>query len=106
MRLSLVAEQFAFWTRRIILAVVIAGAVAVVWLHVVQEIRNAKPVPAASRPKVNGVAWSNVVFTSRRQLERWLASRGEHYASWARVHRAAAAVLERNVAARRHRHAR
>jgi hypothetical protein len=106
MRASLFAEQFAFWTRRAVLAFGLAGAVALVWVHDIQVIRNAKPVPAASRPKVDGVAWSDVVFTSSKQLERWLHARGENYTQWAVAHQSAAAVLRRNAAAHQRRHSR
>ena len=73
-------------------AAIVAGVL--LWPRVTDTMRHAKPVPAAKRPHVTAVAWSNKVFLTEYRLARWLNTRGASYRQWATKHPGAAAMLE------------
>lgn len=75
-------------TTKVLLAALAATAVAA-WLIVVRTIQHAHPLRSTLQP--NAVAWSDYVFTSQMQLDRWLHSRGASYREWATAHPATAA---------------
>jgi hypothetical protein len=79
-------------------AAIVAGVL--LWVRVTDTMRHAKPVPAAKRPHVTAVAWSNRVFLTEYRLARWLDTRGASYRQWARKHAGAAAMLEARQAHR------
>jgi hypothetical protein len=72
------------------------AAVGAVWGKVALEIKNAAPIPDATRP--TAIVWDDRVFSSPAQLGSWLRSRGETYTGWAHSHPASAAVLEHRPA--------
>lgn len=78
---------------RPLLWLLVAVVVAVPWVAVVRQIRNARPVPV-SAIQPTAVIWADRVFTSRAALDLWLRSRGASYAGWARAHRGASTVFE------------
>ena len=74
------------------------AVVAVPWVAVVRQIRNARPAPV-SRTLPTALIWGDRVFTSRAALEFWLRSRGASYSTWAHLHGDATKAFESRRAA-------
>ena len=78
-------------------AVVALGAVlalaGAIWVHVVQTLRDPKPIPITVPPRVNGIVWGHRVFVDVRSLRSALAARGVSYQAWARNHPSARKIL-------------
>jgi hypothetical protein len=83
---------------RPLLWLLVIVVVAVPWVAVVRQIRNARPAPV-SAIQPTAVIWADRVFTSRSALDLWLRSRGASYVGWARAHRGASRVFEPGGAA-------
>jgi hypothetical protein len=65
------------------------------WLDLVQKMRHPSPVPIPKgRPFPNAIMWGDRSFSSRKELARWLHSRGASYSHWRERFPSEAAVLE------------
>jgi hypothetical protein len=78
---------------RPLLWLLVIAVVAVPWVAVVRQIRNARPA-AVPRTLPTALIWGDRVFTSRAALEFWLRSRGASYSTWAHLHGDATKVFE------------
>jgi len=75
-------------------------AAASVWATFGKTLAGARPLPVADVPVPNAVVWKGRVYQSRTRLARELERHGGSYATWARLHPGAAALLARRAAAR------
>jgi hypothetical protein len=71
----------------------VLALVAIPWLAVVRQLKNAHPA-AQSSVAPTSVLWGGRVFTSRATLDFWLRTRGASYGDWARLHPDARTVFE------------
>jgi hypothetical protein len=71
----------------------VCAVVAIPWLVVVRQLKNAHPA-AQSSIAPTSVFWGERVFTSRATLDFWLRNRGASYGDWARRHPDARAIFE------------
>jgi hypothetical protein len=77
----------------LVMALVLAGALVLVWARVVSTLTaNIEPKPPIGQPQ--GVVWQNRVFTTEGQLRRYLHAKGVSYSRWVSRHPAAFAVLQ------------
>lgn len=76
-----------------LLALTAAVAGVLVWVLFARELSRATPVPVADVPQPNAVVWRRKVFQSEQALQAELVREGTDYATWARHHPAAAALL-------------
>jgi len=92
--MTLRREQLAT-TAAAIMVVVVA---VVVWTGIVRVLRSSERITSPLvAPK--SLVWNGRVFSDQPALVAWLASRGIHYAAWAKSHPAAAAVFDPQAAA-------
>jgi hypothetical protein len=85
------------WSKPLFLPLVAALLVVAgfVWLDVVQKMRHPSPVPIPKgRPFPNAIMWADRSFSSRKELARWLHSKGASYSHWRKRFPSEAAVLE------------
>jgi len=89
--------RVARWGKHLVMGCLLASAIVagvLLWLRVTDTVRHAKPLPAAKRPHLTAVAWSDKVFLTEQRLAQWLHARGASYREWARRHPKAAATFE------------
>jgi hypothetical protein len=73
---------------------VLTVALVAVWARVVQTLsKSADARPPIGQPR--SIVWQNRVFTTDRQLQRFLAARGLSYSRWVSRHPSAFAVLHK-----------
>jgi len=70
----------------------------VVWAHVVREL-SAPPPPASPVGQPQAIVWNRHVFTSDRQLKRYLTDKGLSYTTWVSNHPSAFAVVKHELPA-------
>ena len=82
----------------LVVALAVGAALLVVWGRVVKEL-TAPPQPAAPIGQPQAIVWDRHVFTSDRQLKRFLTAKGLSYTQWVTRHPSAYAVVKHRLSA-------
>jgi hypothetical protein len=77
---------------------VLAAALVLVWVRVVRTLtEEIHPQPPIGQPRA--IVWNDRVFTTDRQLKRYLEAKGASYTRWVSKHPSAFAVIQHRLPA-------
>lgn len=77
---------------------VLAAALVLVWVRVVRTLTDEiRPQPPIGQPRA--IVWNDRVFTTDRQLKRYLEAKGASYTRWVSKHPSAFAVIQHKLPA-------
>jgi hypothetical protein len=81
-----------------LITLALAAALVLVWVRVVRTLtEQVDPQPPIGQPRA--VVWNDRVFTTDRQLKRYLESKGVSYTRWVSKHPSAFAVIKHELPA-------
>jgi hypothetical protein len=82
----------------LVVTLALAAALVLVWVRVVRTLtEQIEPRPPIGQPRA--VVWNDRVFTTDRQLKRYLETRGASYTTWVSKHPSAFAILQHQLPA-------
>jgi hypothetical protein len=80
----------------LLVALALTAALVVVWIRVVRVL-TVLPPPSPPIGQPQAIVWDRHVFTSDRQLKRFLTARGISYTTWVSKHPSAFAVVKHKL---------
>jgi hypothetical protein len=82
----------------LLVTLAMAAALVLVWIRVVQTLtQHVERQPPIGQPR--SIVWNDRVFTTDRQLKRYLEGKGLSYTGWVSKHPAAFAVIQHELPA-------
>ena len=79
---------------RLLVLGVLVGVAGSLWVLVGRTLMQPVTIHQPQGIRPNAIVWADRVFSSRASLAAWLASHGETYRHWAKIHRVDAAIIE------------